>query len=79
LLAHHARSSAALVRTYTERLGIALVILSARARDPRDLEQISAVGAARLWHVDDDYLNDVHVEETMAEARAEGFAIVATL
>lgn len=79
LFAHQARSYAALVRTYTERLGIALVILSSRARDPRDLEQISAVGAARLWHVDDDYLNDVHVEETMAEARAEGFAIVATL
>jgi biotin carboxylase len=68
-----------MIREYVDRLGIALVILSSKPRDPRDLEQLAAVGAARLWQFDDEYLDESHVETVLAQGRAEGFDIVAAL
>jgi biotin carboxylase len=79
LFAHQARSYASMIREYVDRIGITLVILSSKPRDPRDLEQIAAVGAARLWQVDDEYLNESHLVTVLAQARAEGFGIVAAL
>jgi len=79
LFAHQARSYATMIKAYTDRLGIALVLLSSKPRDPRDLEQTAAVGAARLWHVEDEYLDDSHVENVLGEARKEGIEVIAAL
>jgi biotin carboxylase len=79
LFAHQARSYATMIKAFTDRLGVALVILSSKPRDPRDLEQTAAVGAARLWHVEDEYLDDSHVETVLAEARNEGIEVIAAL
>ncbi|CAE6872008.1 hypothetical protein R69746_08498 [Paraburkholderia aspalathi] len=79
LFAHQARSYASMIREYVDRLGVTLVILSSKPRDPRDLEQLAAVGVARLWQVDDEYLNELHLETVLAQARDEGFGIVAAL
>lgn len=79
LFAHQGRSYASMIKAYVERLGMVLVILSSKPRDPRDLEHTAALGAARLWHVDDDYLNETHVAATLTQAHEEGFSIVAAL
>ncbi len=79
LFAHQARSYATMIKSYTDRLGIALVILSSKARDARDLEQTAAVGAMRMWHVEDEYLDESHVAAVLADARGAGIEIVAAL
>lgn len=79
LFAHQARSYASLIKDYVERLGVALVVLSSRPRDPRDLEDLGKLGVARLWHVDDEYLDLSHVQPVLAQARAEGLQIIASL
>ena len=79
LFAHQARSYAAKIKDYADRLGIALVVLSSRPRDARDVEDLVATGIARLWQVEDEYLDESHVPPVLAQARAEGFAIVAAL
>jgi biotin carboxylase len=79
LLAHQARSYAAMIKDYADRLGVAVVVLSSRPRDVRDLEQLAALGIARLWHVDDEHLDESHVAPVLAQASAEGFTIVAAL
>jgi biotin carboxylase len=79
LFAHQARSYAAMIKDYVQRLDVALVVLSSKPRDPRDLEDLSALGVARLWHVDDEYLDESHVGPVLDGARAEGFNIVASL
>lgn len=79
LFAHQARSYAAMIKEYVERLDVALVILSSKPRDVRDLEQLNALSPARLWHVDDEHLDESHVSMVLTEARDEGFTIVASL
>lgn len=79
LFAHQARSYAALIQDYVRRLDVKLLVLSSRPRDPRDLEDLSAQGVARLWHVEDEYLDDSHVTAVLDEARAEGYDIIAAL
>jgi biotin carboxylase len=79
LFAHQARSYAAMIKEYVGRLDVALVILSSKPRDPRDLEQLAAIGPARLWHVDDEHLDESHVSMVLTEARHEGFDIIASL
>src|SRR5260370_1400092 len=79
LFAHQARSYAAMIKDYADRLGVAVVVLSSKPRDVRDLEQLAALGVARLWHVDDEHLDASHVPPVLAQASAEGFTIVAAL
>lgn len=79
LFAHQARSYASQIKDYVERLGVALVVLSSHPRDPRDLEDLDKLRVARLWHVDDEYLDLSHVQPVLAQARAEGFRIIASL
>ncbi|AET93988.1 hypothetical protein BYI23_D004780 (plasmid) [Burkholderia sp. YI23] len=79
LFAHQARSYAAMIKEYVERLDVALVILSSKPRDVRDLEQLNALNPARLWHVDDEHLDESHVSMVLTEARDEGFTIIASL
>lgn len=79
LLAHQARSYASMIKTYVDRLDMALLILSSRPRDARDLARMNCAGAARLWVAEDDYLDESHVAATLDEAREGGFVVVAAL
>lgn len=79
LFAHQARSYAAMIKDYVRRFDVALLVLSSRPRDARDLTELSALGVARLWHVEDDYLDESHVGPVLNEARAEGYAVIAAL
>ena len=79
LFAHQARSYAAMIKDYVQRLDVALVVLSSKPRDARDLEDLAALGVARLWHVEDEYLDESHLSPVLAEARAEDFEIIAAL
>ncbi|MCW7539594.1 ATP-grasp domain-containing protein [Aquabacterium sp. A7-Y] len=78
LLVHQARSYVALIQPYLEALGLSCLVLSSRALDARDLET-AARYCERLWQVDDDHLGVAHLDPVLAEARAEGYEIVAAL
>jgi biotin carboxylase len=79
LFAHQARSYAGLIQEYVRRLDVALLVLSSRPRDPRDLADLSALGVDRLWHVEDEYLAEAHLDPVLDQARAEGYGVVAAL
>lgn len=79
LFAHQARSYAAMIKDYVRPLDVALLVLSSKPRDPRDLDDLRALGVDRLWHVDDEYLAEPHVGPVLEEARAEGFEVLAAL
>lgn len=79
LFAHQARSYAGLIQGYLARLDVALLVLSSKPRDERDLDELRRLGVARLWHVADDYLDEVHVAPVLVQARAEGYELRAAL